>query len=658
VLGTPDFMPPEQRRDASLVDHRSDLWSLAATAYQMVTGRSPKVINLRNVPSQLHDVLGKALEDEKEARCQSARDLRDALRSAVRDGHAVAHAVKPVSGKLQEGQCSSCGTVNTDLNRKFCRECGGPLRVPCLKCDIQIPVWDTICGECGGNQPAILTEKTASLQAKREAAEASLREHAYDGAISAAKTLAKLPHPALSEFAAWGRGFEATATAERDRQLAVAAERLGEARSHLAAFDYAAAIHALEAIPEPIRAGEAGDLLAKCVASRDESESLLKSIAARIQSRELEGLLPVVERAIAVRGDRADLRKLRQQLVERRDNRLAQAKAAFEAGDARAAQASLVGVSRDDIDQQMRQFADRVHSAAELEARLAAVVKEAKADGKISVGEARAILTAANACLEANPAQHKVRALIDQCLAILNPATLTNSIGIEMKLIPAGSFSMGDASGASDENPHPVTLTRPFYIGVHEVTSAQWERVMGGVPSTWKGADHPVVNVNWGDAMEFCRRLSALPEEKAAGRVYRLPTEAEWEYACRAGTWTRFSFGDDERLLGEYGWFERNSGGATHPVGKKKPNAWGLYDMHGNVWEWCSDWFGPDGAATDPQGPSVGSNRVRRGGSWLKSALHCRSAYRFGVSPGTRSSDLGFRLAVSLPGAEPPEAGH
>jgi formylglycine-generating enzyme required for sulfatase activity len=166
--------------------------------------------------------------------------------------------------------------------------------------------------------------------------------------------------------------------------------------------------------------------------------------------------------------------------------------------------------------------------------------------------------------------------------------------------------------------------------------------------------------MRWDEAIKFCRKLSALPEERKAGRVYRLPTEAEWEYACRAGATTRYSFGDDEKLFGEYGWFDGNSNQQTHPVGQKKPNAWGLYDMHGNVWEWCSDWSGdyPDGEVTNPQGPSSGSHRVYRGGSWSFAARDCRPADRppWGF-PSDRGYDLGFRLALSPSGAESPEAG-
>ena len=159
VLGTPDFMPPEQRRDAALVDHRSDLWSLAATVYQMVTGRSPKIIRFKDVPESIQDVLGKALEDDKAARYQSARELRDALKASLRAGATVPAAV--ASG---EGQCPACG-VHNDISRKFCRGCGGSLEAPCLSCDKPMPMWEEICGSCGGKQSPLMESRRAEMAA-------------------------------------------------------------------------------------------------------------------------------------------------------------------------------------------------------------------------------------------------------------------------------------------------------------------------------------------------------------------------------------------------------------------------------------------------------------------------------------------------------------
>lgn len=232
---------------------------------------------------------------------------------------------------------------------------------------------------------------------------------------------------------------------------------------------------------------------------------------------------------------------------------------------------------------------------------------------------------------------------------------ITNSIGMRLKLIPAGKFLMGSPETEvvrdHDEGPQRVvSITEPFYLGVYEVTQAEFERVIGTNPSRFTGARNPVESVSWEEAVSFCRQLSQLPEEQAAGHAYRLPTEAEWEYACRAGTTTAYSFGDAGVGLGEYAWYNGNSGGTTHPVGEKPPNSFGLYDMHGNVWEWCSDRYGgyPDNTvAPGRQMPSNSSDFVLRGGSWYFARAHARSARRGATEPGTRYEDLGIRLACS-----------
>ncbi|MFH1422540.1 MAG: SUMF1/EgtB/PvdO family nonheme iron enzyme, partial [Planctomycetota bacterium] len=230
---------------------------------------------------------------------------------------------------------------------------------------------------------------------------------------------------------------------------------------------------------------------------------------------------------------------------------------------------------------------------------------------------------------------------------------ITNSIGMQFKLIPAGSFVMGspdsDMSGANgDEKPqHTVNITRSFYIGIYEVTQAQWREVMGNNPSYFSGDNLPVECVSWDDVQGF---ITALNNREGV-TYYRLPTEAEWEYACRAGSTTRYCFGDDTGLLGDYAWYWSNSGNTTHPVGTKLPNAWGLYDMHGNVWEWCNDWYGEtyytSSPANDPQGPASGQYRVLRGGCWSNFVNSCRSAVRYRYWSSYRYFLIGFRLARS-----------
>jgi formylglycine-generating enzyme required for sulfatase activity len=225
---------------------------------------------------------------------------------------------------------------------------------------------------------------------------------------------------------------------------------------------------------------------------------------------------------------------------------------------------------------------------------------------------------------------------------------ITNSIGMKFVLISAGEFQMGspanEAGRGSDETQHKVKITKPFYLQTTEVTQAQWKAVMGNNPSGFKGDDLPVERVSSDDAQEFIKRLSTKE-----GLKYRLPTEAEWEYACRAGSTTGFCFGDDESKLGEYAWYYENSDNKTHPVSQKKPNAWGLYDMHGNVWEWCYDWYDSyrNSPAEDPQGPASGQNRVLRGGSWSGNEGNCRSADRVAAATWNRGENVGFRIARS-----------
>jgi formylglycine-generating enzyme required for sulfatase activity len=203
----------------------------------------------------------------------------------------------------------------------------------------------------------------------------------------------------------------------------------------------------------------------------------------------------------------------------------------------------------------------------------------------------------------------------------------------------------------SDEWPaHEVTLTRPFYIGKFEVTQAQYQQVMGTNPSQFKGADLPVDTVSWGDATEFGKKVS-----ENNGQAVRLPTEAEWEYACRAGTCTSYSSGDEDTDLGRAAWYTANSMNTTHPVGQKDPNAWDVFDMHGNVWEWCRDWheYYKPKATVDPQGPPEGEARVVRGGSWNHSSKYCRSAYHRRAYPFDRGSIIGFRVVVEAPPRTP-----
>ncbi len=232
------------------------------------------------------------------------------------------------------------------------------------------------------------------------------------------------------------------------------------------------------------------------------------------------------------------------------------------------------------------------------------------------------------------------------------PNHVIADLKLELIWIKAGTFTMGSAATEAGRNKAEglqmiVTLTKGFWLGKTTVTQAQYEALIGSNPSTFKevGPDGPVENVSWLDAMAFCRKLN--DRERAAGRLppgyaYTLPTEAQWEYACRAGTTGPYA-GNPETMA----WHKENSGGTTHPVGQKQPNAWGLRDMYGNVLQWCSDWYGdyPGGVLTDPTGPERGHYRMARGGSWRVGLF--RSASRSGGSSGRRDYTIGFRLALA-----------
>jgi formylglycine-generating enzyme required for sulfatase activity len=217
--------------------------------------------------------------------------------------------------------------------------------------------------------------------------------------------------------------------------------------------------------------------------------------------------------------------------------------------------------------------------------------------------------------------------------------------------IEPGTFFMGSPDSENDrstgEGRHQVTLTKRFFLSEAPCTQSQWEAVMGSNPSHFKGTDRPVENVSWNEAVEFCRKLTKMHQEAGAmpqGWSWRLPTEAEWEYAARAGT-TGSRYGE----LNAIAWHTDNSGGETHPVKQKAANVWGLYDMMGNVWEWCGDWYGeyPTGSVTNPTGPSSGSDRAFRGGGWYFGARNCRSASRCRDEPGLRCAHRGFRSVLS-----------
>jgi hypothetical protein len=551
VLGTLDFMPPEQRRDAALTDARSDLWSLAATLYQMVTGKSPKIIRFKNVPESLQDVLGKALEDDKDDRYQTARAFRDALQGCL----TATAPVPEVAVDLSAGECPKCHAKN-EADRKFCRGCGESLRVPCLKCSENIPVWENFCAECGGNQKAGIASRVEELEAQRSKAEAHRSEYRFEDALKIARSLAAVDDERIAGQVPWAADFFKATKAEWERQRKSAVARFEKARMHRDAFDYASALQAMRSIPETMQTEHMHSFLALLESDYKESRQLLKAISDRLRRRDLSGLLTQVDRALELRGDRADLRTLRKKLQQRRNSELSDCHG-------------------NDV--------------------------------------------------------------------------IRNSVG--MLLVPVRVTNSGIAHAETDTQ----VSTQPLLIGVFPVTQQQYEHIMQSNPSRFKGDNRPVETVTFHEAEIFCRTLSELPAELSSGRCYRLPTEPEWEHACRAGTQTTFSFGEDDiscwdgvddagQAIGgtlhsffEYGWCKENSDRQSHPVGLKAPNAWGLFDMHGNVAEWCTN-----SPAESPDAKPV------RGGSWQNTTEECSSVSRTALLPQLSRSMVGFRVACDI----------
>jgi formylglycine-generating enzyme required for sulfatase activity len=288
-------------------------------------------------------------------------------------------------------------------------------------------------------------------------------------------------------------------------------------------------------------------------------------------------------------------------------------------------------------------------SAAAVDKELAGWVDSQRTAAKQAASEAKA--AEEKALAEAKAKAEAMRARMASGGPFQAEAGERLVFGLAVRWIPSGRFTMGspksEPTRKSDEDQHEVVLTRGFFLAETECTQGQWESVMEGNPSHFKGSHRPVENVSWEEAVEYCRNLTA--KERAEGILpegweWRLPTEAEWEYAVRAGT-TEVRYGDLDTIA----WHRGNSGSETHPVSQKSANAWGLQDMIGNVWEWCSDWSGdyPTGIVTDPTGPSSGSLRVFRGCGWFSVTRDTRSASRSSRVPGARSNQLGFRPALS-----------
>ena len=396
VLGTLDFMPPEQRKDATLTDHRSDLWSLAATLYQMVTGEPPRVIDLDEVPSELRKCIAQALKSKKEDRFQTAVELGDALRGCL----IAPPAAEQATVDLGAGECPACHARN-DAKRKFCNGCGSTLRMTCLSCDAEIPVWEKFCGECGGNQQGLLDQKIAEYDLERNKCESLSGEYHFDESKAIASQLSSLEDERFSAVRDWGIGFAQEVEANRQRAHEDRQLHFNDAKLHRKAFDYGAAIHSMELIPSVLHTQAMKTYLDTLISDRDESDQLLVSVKEAISKRALENLLPQVERAIELRGDREDLPKLRTQLLKRQSKRKQQIVGLFDqanelesSGNARKAFLLLRKVEDKFLNKEQLAEKQRIAELKAAEESLVRVVQEANEDGVVEPHEVWLILHA------------------------------------------------------------------------------------------------------------------------------------------------------------------------------------------------------------------------------------------------------------------------
>jgi formylglycine-generating enzyme required for sulfatase activity len=666
IMGTIDFMPAEQRRDSSSVDERSDLWSLAAVSYQMLTGKNPQGHRLDKLPPNIASVLGRMLEEDPAERFASAAEFKEAFLQAATAG-------LNASRDLGEGECPSCGT-NNPSNRKWCRnaQCGESLLTTCLSCNQDTAVWDEICGECGGRQSDLRkqaaekeAEITAALHTGDWEALLSLDPDNKEGKRlkAAAKRDAALSKAAAARKAIADNILKETLTVKiAERILA-------------SGFKDSCKYKWIELDAAAVFAKHQGDLVLSELT--DLSVEVAAELAKHQGTLHLAGLMNLsaeVATALAEHQGYLDLQGVTDLSVD--------AAAALAKHQGELVLSGLTDLSVELAAELAKHQGDLIlEGLSSLSVEVATALAKHQGNlnlwgvfnftvdvvsvlarregrfgpgGRMSLGfelaeavdkhvvENVAAVTRALAMADwetvlaldpDNSAGLRMQANVEEVSAtVLSRPCITNSVGMRFKEIPSGAFLMGSSDvGATISDPgygaeqHKVTMSKGFHMQITVVTQRHWFTTMRTKPwRKWfgslkkgikEGDNYPATYITWQEAITFCKRLSFVE-----GKRYRLPTEAEWEYTCRAGSNTNWSFGNDEKVLGQYAWYSNEK--HPHQVELKKPNAFGLYDMHGNVKEWCQDYYSSDyykeSPTADPQGPA--SNQV--GGPFAVGAHH------------------------------------
>ncbi|WP_417380111.1 protein kinase domain-containing protein [Gimesia sp.] len=528
-LGSVDFVAPEQLADARNASVRSDIWSLGATLYQLVTGRSVRGMRESLIPESLREITLKAMEHDPEDRFASMAEFATTLFSS---------GISTSPSRIINISSQHKSTTNLDS----------------------------------------VNERKDSINLFNDALEKSARLH-EDG------------------------------------------------KQYIRECSYEDAVIVLEKIPEKLRNSE---MYSEAIQKNDRVHKLDELISEYKIKFEIEELIPLLREQLELQPQRDDIKSMLENVSKAKRNKDGTSEASIEL------LRSIEKLSKS-IDNRHQNKKSSIPSLF---------------TQPLSGPKAPALLVAPCDAEVAKASQQ------DWANHLGLDVEFSNLNDMKFRLIPPGEFQMGspksEANRDDDEVQHEVRITKPYYLGSTVVTQGQWKSIMGTTP--WKGEiyakegkSYPAVNVSWKEAQQFISKLNA--EE---GNYYRLPTEAEWEYACRAGSLKGYCYGDDAKAISEYCWFDQNALDIgeeyAHQVSLKNPNSFGLYDMHGNVWECCQDWYGEYaiGSVTDPTGPVTGSLRVNRGGSWILSSGECRSASRGRLPPVSRSELLSFRVLLSF----------
>jgi formylglycine-generating enzyme required for sulfatase activity/serine/threonine protein kinase len=756
-MGTPYYMPPEQRRDAKSVNHTADIYALGKTLYEMLTGEIPDTLDADKIPPppQLVKIINKCCKAKPEERYFSVDELLREL-EAVGGGHMAATPVTVTTGNV----CPACGRANHE-EAKFCEACGGGLTRLCPECEKEYSVQKKFCTACGTDGHGFLSTQDTLKRMERFSSEKNWSRvtKEYDLLAKEVRLPGKKGRKLRETIQALNQ--QAAANQARVQELRQSLEKAAERSAWTKALEAARALTELEPGDELTREtipslekqieeeafqkvlaktnqllGE--EKLAEAVAEWEKHRkehpdgSHNREVASRVSNLQgaqklLEPLQAMVRRAEFTKAEGGviqlgeltqsePLRNLWNQRVQgargkyeaameraraaEPDGRFSEAMEALKAALAICPESqeakSVLGKSNDGIEDD-RLYKEALHSSENkrqskdfIEAREALqLYLKARPHGR-HAAEARGSIEQLNQDAQAEKRRRlRKRLVVAGVIAVLvivgvvwgqiaswqrdreqreqaernrieqqareqaakeqvardraagrTQLDLGRGVRMELVFIAPGEFLMGSNESNYEKPIHTVRITRGFWMGKYEVTQEQWEAVMGNNPSNFKGAQNPVEKVSWNNATEFCRKTGT-----------RLPTEAEWEYACRAGTTTKYSSGDSDSDLNGVAWYFGNSGRQTHTVGQKAANPWGLYDMHGNVWEWCADWYADsyyqNSPGNDPTGPPSGSARVLRGGSWYDSPGVCRSAFRNWFTPDYRNFNFfGFRVCL------------